>query len=378
MGGPAVTRAVDRPGEEFVDATAMVLETCRRLEFTLAGVCDAAPSAHAEEVRAWIAAGRHGSMEWLERRLEERLDPNVYLPGAVSMIVVADRYHDGGRDPIDADAPARGRIARYARGRDYHKVLKGRLVKLAKTLSTAHPGADFRPCVDTAPILEREHAMRAGLGLVGKNTLLIEPGRGSWLLLGGVVSTLRLEPTPSRHRAADPCGGCTRCIDACPTGAITPFSLDAKRCIAYSTIEHRAGVEPDIAAATGDWIFGCDVCQEVCPHSTPRPRRDPLPIHPDYAPRREGVDLIEVLEWDEDARNEALRGTAARRATLWMWKRNALVCAGNALAESPERPGGEALRTRIERIADDPGEEAAVRETAANVLRSLDASAPDG
>ena len=366
-----MTKAADRAGDDPVDVTATVLETCRSLGFTLSGICDASPSSHAEAVRAWISAGRHGSMEWMERRLEERLDPGVYLPGAASMIVVADRYHEGGRDRIEPDGPARGRIARYARGRDYHKVLKGRLVKLAKALSEAHPEAAFRPCVDTAPILEREHAMRAGLGLVGKNTLLIEPGHGSWLLLGAVVSTLRLEPTPSRHIGEDPCGTCTRCIDACPTDAITAFSVDATRCIAYTTIEHRSGIAPEIAASTGDWLFGCDVCQEVCPHSVRKQRRLPLPIHPDYAPRRNDLDLLDVLGWDEDARNTTLQGTAARRATLWMWKRNALVCAGNALVQSPGRPGSEALRRRIESIAEDSQENAAVRETAANVLKHL-------
>lgn len=366
-----MTRDADRTGDDPVDVAQTVLETCRSLGFTLSGICDASPSSHAEAVRAWIAAGRHGSMEWMEKRLEERLDPGVYLPGAASMIVVADRYHDGRRDRVDSEGPARGRIARYARGRDYHKVLKGRLVKLAKTLSAAHPDADFRPCVDTAPILEREHAMRAGLGLVGKNTLLIEPGHGSWLLLGAVVSTLRLEPTPSRHVGEDPCGACTRCIDACPTGAITPFSVDASRCIAYTTIEHRSGIPPEIAASTGDWIFGCDVCQEVCPHSVRKKRRRPPPIHPDYAPRRDSLDLLEILGWDDEARNTTLEGTAARRATLWMWKRNALVCAGNALLQSPGRSGAEALRSRIERIAEDPQENAAVRGTAASVLERL-------
>jgi epoxyqueuosine reductase len=361
----------DRAGGDPVDVTRMVLETCRNLEFTLSGICDASPSSHADEVRAWISAGRHGSMEWMERRLEERLDPGVYLPGAASMIVVADRYHDGRRDRIDSNGPVRGRIARYARGRDYHKVLKGRLVKLARALSSDHPAATFRPCVDTAPILEREHAMRAGLGLVGKNTLLIEPGHGSWLLLGAVVSTLRLEPTPSRHPGGDPCGTCTRCIDACPTDAITPFSVDASRCIAYTTIEHRGDIAPDLAASTGDWLFGCDVCQEVCPHSVRKKRRLPLPIHSDYAPRRDGLGLLEVLGWDDAARNTTLEGTAARRATLWMWKRNALVCAGNALLRSPGRSDAEALRARIEAIAEDPQENAAVRRTAASVLKRL-------
>lgn len=366
-----MTRDAEPAGDHLVEVTAAVLETCRNLGFTLSGVCDASPSSHAEEVRAWISAGRHGSMEWMERRLEERLDPAVYLPGAASMIVVADRYHDGRRDRIDPTGPARGRIARYARGRDYHKVMKGRLVKLAKSLSEAHPEAEFRPCVDTAPILEREHAMRAGLGLVGKNTLLIEPGQGSWLLLGAVVSTLRLEPTPSRHSGADPCGSCTRCIDACPTEAITPFSVDASRCIAYTTIEHRSEIEAGLAASTGDWLFGCDICQEVCPHSVRKQRRRPLPIHPDYAPRRDSLDLLEILGWDDASRNTTLEGTAARRATLWMWKRNALVCAGNALLRSPERAGADALRGRIERIAEDAEENAAVRGTAASVLRRL-------
>ena len=366
-----MTTDAGRAGEDAVHLTEKVLESCRSLDFTLSGVCDASPTSHAEAVRAWISAGRHGSMEWMEGRLEERLDPGVYLPGAASMIVVADRYHDGRRDRVDPDGPARGRIARYARGRDYHKVLKGRLVKLARTLSAAHPEADFRPCVDTAPILEREHAMRAGLGLVGKNTLLIEPGHGSWLLLGAVVSTLRLEPTPSRHVGEDPCGTCTRCIDACPTRAITPFSVDASRCIAYTTIEHRGDIPPDLAASTGDWLFGCDVCQEVCPHSVRKQRRLPLPIHPDYAPRRDGLELLDVLGWDEDARNTTLQGTAARRATLWMWKRNALVCAGNALVRSPGRPGADELRERIESIAEDLQENAAVRETAADVLKHL-------
>lgn len=369
-----MTGDLDGAEHDSVDASRMVLATCRSLGFTLSGICDASPSSHAEEVRAWISAGRHGSMEWMERRLEERLDPGVYLPGATSMIVVADRYHDGRRDRVDASGPARGRIARYARGRDYHKVLKGRLVKLARMLSAEHPEAMFRPCVDTAPILEREHAMRAGLGLVGKNTLLIEPGHGSWLLLGAVVSTLRLEPTPSRHSGADPCGTCTRCIDACPTDAITPFSLDASRCIAYTTIEHRGDIATDLAASTGDWLFGCDVCQEVCPHSVRKKRRRPLPIHPDYAPRRDGLGLLEVLGWDDEARNTTLEGTAARRATLWMWKRNALVCAGNALRRSPSRPDADALRARIEGILEDPDENAAVRRTAASVLQGLEGS----
>jgi epoxyqueuosine reductase len=343
----------------------------RSAGFALAGVCDASPSAHAEEVRRWIADGRHGAMSWLESRLEERLDPAVYLPGARSIICVADRYHDGSRDRIRDDGPLRGRMARYARGRDYHKTMKKRLVRLARAWSERWPDADFRPCVDTAPVLEREHAMRAGLGLVGKHTLLIEPGVGSWMLLGAVVTTLEIEPTPPRFDRADPCGTCTRCIDACPTQAISPFSVDASRCLAYTTIEHRGELDPTLAAATGDWLFGCDICQEVCPHGR-RARRRPSPTtHPDLAARHDGVDLLEVLGWTESAAFERLEGTAARRATLVMWKRNAIVCATNLLRERPDASDADAVRARIAEIAADDGEDDLVRSTAVWSLAAM-------
>jgi epoxyqueuosine reductase len=347
------------------------LDDCRGAGFALAGICAASPSDHADEVRRWIADGRHGSMAWLESRLDERLDPAVYLPGARTIICVADRYHDGSRDTVATDGPLRGRIARYARGRDYHKTMKKRLVRLAKSWSERHPDADFRPCVDTAPVLEREHAMRAGLGLVGKHSLLIEPGVGSWMLLGAVVTTLAIEPTPPRFRRADPCGECTRCIDACPTQAITPFSVDASRCLAYTTIEHRGDIDPTLAAATGDWLFGCDICQEVCPHGR-RARRRPSPnTHPDLAARHDGFDLLEVLGWTESAAFERLEGTAARRATLVMWKRNAIVCATNLLRERPDASDADAVRARIAEIAADDSEDDLVRSTAVWSLAAM-------
>ncbi|MAD78567.1 MAG: tRNA epoxyqueuosine(34) reductase QueG [Planctomycetaceae bacterium] len=360
--------------------TREVLDRCREADFALAGVCDATPSDHAEEIRAWIAGGRHGSMTWLEGRLDERLDPGTYVPGARSIICVADRYHDGSRDVIDLEGPLHGRIARYARGRDYHKVLKKRLTRIARVLGEAHPDHHFRPCVDTAPLLEREHAMRAGLGLVGKHSLLIEPGVGSWMLLGAIVSTLPLAATPSPHHRADPCGGCTRCIDACPTDAITPFSVDATRCLAYTTIEHRTAIDPELAepadgsleVRTGDWLFGCDICQEVCPHGRRSKRRQPPEVHPGYEPRRAGLDLLEVLGWDEEAAMESLSGTAARRATLVMWKRNALVCAGNGLRDRPDAPGSDALISRIRTISEDALEDEMVRATAKRVMDRID------
>jgi epoxyqueuosine reductase len=354
--------------------TRRVLARCRDLEFALAGVCDALPTSHEDHVRAWMTAGRHGTMEYLQRRIEERLAPETYVPGAASIIMVGDRYHDGHRDRIDSDSAPRGRIARYARGRDYHKVMKRRLVQLARELGEILPDHHFRPCVDTAPLLEREHAMRAGLGLVGKNTLLIEPGVGSWMLLGGIVSTARLIPTSPKTERSDPCGTCSRCIDACPTDAITPFSVDATRCLAYTTIEHRGEIHPELETATGDWLFGCDICQEVCPHAARKKRRQALPIHPDYAERHSDFDLLEVLGWTDASRQVVIEGTAAKRAALGMWKRNALICAGNILAEHPEAPGHVELLGRIGEIAGDFDEDAAVRGTAARVLDRLSMS----
>lgn len=357
--------------------TAKILQRCREQGFALAGACDAEPSAHAREVRDWIARGSHGSMAWLEARLDERLDPDVYLPGARSIVCVADRYHDGGRDRRDPTAAPRGWIARYARGRDYHKVMKKRLVTMAKQLQSEHPEHDFRPCVDTAPVLEREHAMRAGLGLVGKHTLLIEPGTGSWMLLGAIVTTMPLATTGSDDGRADPCGSCTRCIDACPTDAITPFSVDATRCIAYTTIEHRGELDQEIADRTGSWLFGCDICQEVCPHGA-RSRRRPAPaVHPAYEPRHDSFDLLEVLGWTEETAMETLAGTAARRATLVMWKRNALVCAAQALAEEPTAAWRRSLRDRVSEIATDDLEEEVVRQAARRLLERMKMSDRD-
>jgi epoxyqueuosine reductase len=336
------------------------------LGFALSGVAAAERTAYEGELRAWLAAGRHGEMAYLARNVDARLDPTVLVPGARSVICVADRYHDGGADaPGGAGEAPRGRIARYARGDDYHRVMKKRLHRLADELRAALPGETFRVCVDTAPLLERELAGRAGLGAVGKHTLLIAPGSGSWLLLGAIVTTARLAPTETS--LTDPCGACTRCLDACPTGAITPWSVDATRCLSYLTIEHRTAIDPGFHEAAGDWIFGCDVCQEVCPHNQPTARRRGLRAHEAYAPRHGGFDLLEVLGWDEARRRDAFTRSALKRATLAMMKRNALVAAGHALALA-DRP---ALRRRVEAVAADPAEDAMVRATARAVVTRL-------
>ncbi|MCH8314832.1 MAG: tRNA epoxyqueuosine(34) reductase QueG, partial [Planctomycetes bacterium] len=340
-----------------------VLRLCGERGFALAGVAEAKPTSYEGEYRAWIEAGKHGEMAYLAQNVEKRLDVRTMLPGvrAKSIICVADRY--GGEGIEGGEENEKGKIARYARGDDYHVVMKKRLHQLADELAQQFPDETFRVCVDTAPVLEREHAQRAGLGAVGKHTLLIQEGVGSYVLLGEIITTLALVPTPSAE-GADPCGSCTRCIDACPTSAITPWSVDATRCISYLTIEHRSPIGEQFHEAMGDWIFGCDICQEVCPHNQPTARSAEAESHDAYAPRREGFDLLTVLGWDEGARRVMFRTSPMKRAKLPMMKRNALIAAGNVKANSD----CNALRAQIEAIAQDESECEIVRTTAEVVL----------
>lgn len=352
-----------------------IIQACRRVGFAIAGIAPAQPSDYADQLRRWLDDGKHGSMHWLAKHTEQRTDPCALMPGAKSIILVADRYAPrGDTDEQHTDAPnrpahARARIARYARGRDYHKVIKKRLHSLADALRQQHPDQQFRAFVDTAPVLEREHSARAGMGWIGKHTLLIHPRIGSYTLLGGLLTTMRIEPPEDQTRVADHCGTCTRCIDACPTRAISPYSVDATRCISYLTIEHRGRIDPAFHEPIGDWVFGCDICQEVCPHNSPRPEQSPEPVSPEYAPRRTHLDILDVLRWDEQARREAFTASAMKRARLDMIKRNALIVAGNAIARGDAQPE---LRQRIRDIAADDSEPSLVRTTAADVLRRLD------
>lgn len=364
------------PGGDPVALGRQVVARCLAAGFAAAGVCAAEPSGRAREFRRWLAEGRHGEMRWLADDAETRLDVRRELPGARSVVMVADQYEPrGGRAEV---AEGQGRLARYARGLDYHRVLKRRLHALADRLRVEHPGHEFRSFVDSAPVMEREHAARAGLGWIGKHTLLIHPRLGSWVLLGGMVTTLALRADPDAAEGdggpvSDHCGTCTRCIDACPTGAIGPYTVDASRCISYLTIEHRAPIGPGLHGPMGAWVFGCDVCQEVCPHNTAR-RGEPTAANPAHAPLRTGLDLLAVLGWTRHDRSATLGPTALKRATLAMFKRNALIAAGNALAQG--RAGGGALRAKIEDLAWSAREDALVRETARAVLARLSAPGP--
>ncbi len=350
-------------------ASREILGRCAALGFALAGIADARASAHADSFRAWIDAGKQGGMSYLAEELDRRLDPRVLVPGAASVLCVADRYADGRPDRRE---PGAGTIARYARGEDYHEVIRARLDALAEDLRRAHPAHRFRVCVDTAPLLEREHAERAGLGRIGKHTLLIGPrGLGSWLLLGAVVTTLplaavRADGLPPGADPGDPCGGCRACIDACPTGAIEPWSVDARRCISTATIEEPGEADPLFAGRMAGWIFGCDACQEACPHSQPTRRSRAAGVHEAYRafwPAQ--LPLAEVLRWTEADWERMRFNGVLRRADHAMWRRNAALAAAGAI-RSPDVPEDlrASLRALLAAIALDADAPAPVRAAA--------------
>ena len=302
----------------------VVKQRARELGFDLVGVAPASPSQYRDYLRRWLDEGQAGEMRYLAGRFDERTDPSNYLPGAASVICVAMNYHVP-LEPRPDDGTRRGRIARYALGDDNHEIIKSRLHALADWLREVAPEAQTRACVDTAPVMEKEVAARAGVGWVGKNTCLINPAAGSWLLLGEVITTL---PLPPDVPATDHCGTCTRCIDACPTGAITgPYQLDARKCISYLTIEHRGEIAPDLQAQLGDWLYGCDVCQDVCPHN----RKPPGATDPALRPRFPSgtLDADEVTSWTDEQYRSALRGSAMKRAKLPVLQRNARIVAQN-------------------------------------------------
>jgi epoxyqueuosine reductase len=357
------------------ELTAWIVARGRELGFAAVGVARLERSSRESAIREWVAAGRHGPMEWFREQLEARLDPATMLPGARSVIVVADRYADGRPDRIDGSSAPRGRTARYARGRDYHRRMKKRLLKLHKALDEAFPGQGFRRCGDLEPVLEREHAERAGVVRIGKNTLGIAPGLGSWILLGELLTTLELEPTHAEPGVgSDPCGACTACIDACPTRAITPWSVDASKCISTFTLEERGDGSAWLADSVGDWLFGCDACQEVCPHNAPTVRSRAAGIHPDFDGRGASHDLLTVLGWSEADRTQAFLAGTLKRVSLDMARRNAVHAAAAAIIEGRgSEAGRQALVRKLREIAGNPAQPELVREAARRQVARLQA-----
>src|SRR5262245_10868420 len=253
-------------------------QRAHELGFELVGIAAASPADHFEHLRAWLDHDLAGEMDYMHRQGEARRHPSSILPEVCSIVMVGMNYSAGGEQlsPKDemgtsAHPPMDGRVARYAWGEDYHDVLRRRLHQLLDWLQNEVPGVRGRGVVDTAPLLERDFARRAGLGWFGKNTMLINKRLGSYFFLGALLLDRELRPDPPHEMAH--CGTCTACLDACPTQAfLQPGLLDARRCISYLTIELKGPVPANLREPMGEWVFGCDVCQEVCPwnHKAPK------------------------------------------------------------------------------------------------------------
>lgn len=317
-----------------------------RLGFARVGFAEATRlDRDALALEAWIERGDHASMEWMARTADVRADvrhPGI-LEGARSVIVLVAAY--GADDPVDLGP---GTIARYARGRDYHRVLSRRLWAIGDLL-LAH-GHRYKPTLDSKPVMERAWAERSGVGFLGKNACLIVPGLGSHVVVGCVITDAVL---PYGEPMREGCGTCVRCLEGCPTDAFRgPRALDARRCISYLTIEHEGAIEPELRGPMGGLLFGCDVCQDVCPYNQGRAKR--TPYDPAFAPhpRLEGLEAASFLEMDEPTFLSRMEGSPIRRSGRDSMARNAALVLGNAggrrhlpvLREAAERDVAPSVR----------------------------------
>ncbi|REK15869.1 MAG: tRNA epoxyqueuosine(34) reductase QueG [Planctomycetota bacterium] len=305
------------------DLTAALKTESQRQGFDLAGVCPAAAPPGLDRFGQWLAADYAGTMDYLANRKAAYRHPRSVLDGVRSLLVLAFPYRTV--EP-DASQPTQGRVSRYAWGQDYHDVVRERLRGLGEFLAARSPEALWRGVVDTAPLLEREFAQLAGLGWIGKNTLLLNQRSGSWFFLAALLTDAELDydqPHPTDH-----CGTCRACLDACPTEAfVEPYVLDARRCISYLTIELREQIPRDLRTAMGDWLFGCDVCQDVCPWNH---RVGPCGEEA-FEPRAgtTNLDLVGLFALDELAFRQRFRHTPLWRPRRRGLLRNAAIVLGN-------------------------------------------------
>jgi epoxyqueuosine reductase len=295
--------------------------------FQRCGISGIELGADEEHLRDWLAQGLYGSMEWMARHGEKRSRPDELIPGTVRVISVGLDY---GRDPDEAwatlDDGERAYVARYALGRDYHKLMRQRLQALADRIADVVGPFGHRVFVDSAPVLERALARNGGLGWIGKHTCLIDKDGGSWFFLGEIYVDL---PLPVDVPASEHCGTCRRCIDICPTQAITaPYRLDARRCISYLTIEHEGVIDEALRPLIGNRIFGCDDCQLVCPWNKFAKTTD----EPDFRARNDldRATLAELFAWSEEEFLRRTEGSAIRRSGYERWLRNIAIALGNA------------------------------------------------
>jgi len=318
-----------------------LLQDARALGFDAIRVTGADAASHAgERLAEFLAKGRHGDMDWLETHADRRSSPRTLWPDVRSVILLGMSYAPE-RNPLDAlDEPTRGVISVYARGKDYHDIIKGKLKQLASRFAAAAE-ADVKVFVDTAPVMEKPLAAAAGLGWQGKNTMLVSREHGSWLFLAAIFTTAHLEPdTPEK----DHCGSCRRCLDVCPTSAFpAPYQLDARRCLAYLSIEHKGHIPAEFRRPMGNRVFGCDDCLAVCPWNKFAEVAREARFH-----ARETTDnppLAELLTLDDAAFRARFAGTPIKRTGRDRFVRNVLIAAGNS--------GDETLLPRIEPLLTD-------------------------
>ncbi len=349
----------------------------RKDGLTLVGIADADAAPEREtEFKAWLSEQRQGSMKWLSEHAELKYRPESLLPGCRSVLIVALNYYqaapwargENNATPAGARGPA-GRIARYAWGRDYHKVIGKRLLRVVRALQEAYPEESFRSFTDATPLAERYFAERAGGSFTARNTLSISSAFGSWFLIGEILSTKDFgvsEPSKGRHGSCPQ--GCYRCIDVCPTGALhAPYRIDASKCISYLTIEHKGHIPEDLRPKIGTWLFGCDLCQEVCPLNV----RAEVTAEEDFITLRAGDSqlLEEILAIETDDEYTArFAGSPLMRAKRQGLLRNAAIVAANMDAHS--------LRPLLERRAGDRND--VIAEAARWALSQLDDRAAPG
>ena len=308
------------PAEDLVRALkAQALE----MGFSLVGVASAGGSERlrlrTDALQRWLNAGHHGEMAWMQDPRRQAIE--ALLPGVRSVVAVGLNYY------VDAQpAPGSLKVARYGWGRDYHRVIDGRLRALGRWLEKQQPQARWRACVDSSPLLDKAWAEEAGLGWIGKHSNLINRDWGSWLLIGHLLTDVNL---PADAPATPQCGACRACLDACPTGAIgEPFVVDARRCLAFHTIENRAEeLPPEIASGLNGWVAGCDICQDVCPWNQGERVSS---SDPDLQPRSWWLDLqgADALGWSDADWDNKLRASALRRIKPAMWRRNIAAALG--------------------------------------------------
>jgi len=344
-GGPQLSEQLSKKQQLLL--IGRIQQWAAELGFQQVGITDVDLGEHEAYLQKWLDAGYHGSMGYMARHGSKRARPQELVPGTCRVLSLRMDYLAQDTQPLEVLAsPDKAYISRYTLGRDYHKLIRKRLAQLAKRIEEQAGGGHYRAFVDSAPVLERAVAERAGLGWIGKNTLLINADAGSWFFLGEIYTDLPLPvdaPLNSKH-----CGTCTACLELCPTDAFNgPFELDARKCISYLTIEHKGSIDPALRPLMGNRIFGCDDCQLVCPWN----KFAQATGEGDFKPRHELADaqLVALFLWDENTFLAKTEGSAIRRIGYECWLRNLAVALGNA-------PTSEAVTSALQKRREFPSE----------------------